>query len=300
LPPSNALVKTIRSSETDWTAGHAILAGLLVTGAVAASWNAWSDLLFIARKDEESSHVLVVPLALLWIVLVRRPSLRHCRPTGQWIGPTFVALGWLLWSAGYRHDIQAFWHGGAVLMAVGAALTVLGTDVLRKFWPAFLVLLFLVPVPGFLRQGIARPMQTITAQATQCVAELIGMRGVECWGNTLSLNGTQIAVAEACNGMRMIFTLLLVSFTFAFVTPLRGYVRFLIIAGSPLTAIFCNVLRLVPTLWVYGRYSHSTAETFHAVSGWIMLVVGFLMLFGIVELLRWLMIPVAPESLPAL
>ena len=292
-------MKATRSSGNNWSLGHAILAALLVTAAVAASWNAWSDLLFIARKDEEASHVFVVPLAFLWIILVRRSSFRDCRPTGQWIGPVFIALGWLLWSGGYRHDIQAFWHGGAVLMAVGAALTAFGTDVLRKFWPAFLVLLFLVPVPGVLRQAMARPMQTITAQATQSVAELIGMRGVECWGNTLSLNGTQIAVAEACNGMRMIFTLFLVSFTFAFVTPLRGYVRFLIIAGSPLTAIFCNVLRLVPTLWVYGKFSHSTAEMFHAVSGWIMLGVGFLMLFGIVELLRWLMIPVAPDNVPA-
>ena len=87
-----------------------------------------------------------------------------------------------------------------------------------KFWPAFLVLVFLVPVPGFLRQELALPMQTITAQATQSVAELFGMN-VERWGNTLAVNGTQIAVAEACNGMRMVFTLILVSFTFAFITP---------------------------------------------------------------------------------
>jgi exosortase len=292
-------VKASCSSENHWGSGHALLAALLVAGAVAVSWNAWGDLFFIARKDEEASHILVVPLAFLWIVLARRKFVTPARPTGQWIGPVFIALGWFLWSVGYGHDIQAFWHGGAVLMAVGAALTAFGADVLRKFWPAFLVLLFLVPVPGTLRQAIARPMQTITAQATQCVAELIGMRGVECWGNTLSLNGTQIAVAEACNGMRMIFTLFLVSFTFAFVTPLRGYVRFLIIAGSPLTALFCNVLRLVPTLWVYGTFSQSAAQTFHAVSGWIMLVVGFLILLGIVELLRWLMIPVAPANVPA-
>jgi exosortase len=286
------------SSEGGWRARHVMLATLLIAGAVIAAWNAWSDLLFIARKDEESSHIFLVPLAFLWIILVRRKSFRHCRPVGQWIGPLFIAVGWLLWTGGYRWDIQVFWHGGAVMMAVGAALTVFGVDVLRKFWPAFLVLLFLVPVPGFLREGMARPMQTITAQATQSVAELFGMN-VERWGNTLAVNGTQIAVAEACNGMRMVFTLFLVSFTFAFITPLRGYVRFLVIAASPLTAIFCNVLRLVPTVWVYGRFSHPTAETFHEVSGWIMLVVGFLMLTGVVKLLQWLMIPVTPRTLSA-
>jgi exosortase len=277
--------------------GHLLLATALVAASMAVAWNAWSDLFFIARKDEESSHVFLVPIAFLWIMFVRRESFRDCRPVGRWVGPLFIAIGWILWSGGYRYDIQAFWHGGAVVMAVGAVLTVFGADVLRRFWPAFLVLAFLVPVPGFIRQGMARPMQTITAEATQSVAELFGMN-VERWGNTLAINGTQIAVAEACNGMRMVFTLLLVSFTFAFITPLRGYVRFLIIALSPVTAILCNVLRLVPTVWVYGRFPPATAELFHDISGWVMLVVGFLMLTGIVGLLRWLMVPVTPY-LPA-
>lgn len=290
------MLQTVRSSHRVFGARQGLLAVFLVAVAVAAAWNAWSDLLFIARKDEESSHIFIVPLAFVWMIFARRQSLPSSRPVGQWIGPAFIALGWILWSGGYRFDVQVFWHGGAVLMAVGAALTLLGMDVLIKLWPAFVVLVFLVPVPGFIRQEIAGPMQTVTAQATQSVAELFGMN-VERWGNTLAINGTQIAVAEACNGMRMVFTLLLVSYTFAFITPLRGYVRFLIIAASPLTAIVCNVLRLVPTVWVYGRFSRPTADAFHDLSGWIMLVVGFLMLTGLVRLLRWLMIPVAPASL---
>ncbi len=279
-----------------WGLGHVVLAAVLVAAATGICSNAWGDMLFIASKDEESSHVLLVPLAFLWIIFVRRESFRNCRPVGHWLGSIVMAVGWLLWSAGYRHDIQAFWHGGAVVMAVGAALTVFGSDVLWRFWPAFLVLAFLVPVPGILRETMARPMQTVTAQATQSVAELCGMN-VERWGNTLALNGTQIAVAEACNGMRMVFTLFLVSFTFAFITPLRKYVRFLVIIMSPVTAILCNVLRLVPTVLVYDRFSRSTAEAFHQGSGWVMLVAGFLMLMGVVKLLRWLMIPVAPYTL---
>lgn len=264
--------------------------------AVLVASDAWADIVRIAHRDEESSHILLVPPAILWILLVRRESLRNCRPVGQWIGPLFIALGWFLWSLGVDRDIQAFWHGGAVTMFAGALLTVLGADVLVRFWPAFCVLVFIVPVPGALRQALAIPMQETTAAITQSVAEIVGMN-VERWGNVLMYDGQQIAVAEACNGMRMVFTLFLVSYTFAYITPLRGYVRFLIIAASPLTAIACNVIRLVPTVWVYGRVEPHRAELFHDISGWIMLAVGFLLLMGIVRVLRWLMLPISPYRL---
>jgi len=279
-----------------WTIWHVAFSILLAAAAVFIAADAWLDLITIALKDEESSHVLLVPVAVLWIGLVRRGTLRNCRPVGYWFGPLLIALGWFLWSFGYKRDVQAFWHGGAIVMAVGAVTTALGSDVVKRLWPAFLVLVFLVPVPGMIRQSVAQPMQTATAFLTQSMGELAGMQ-VERWGNMLTINDRQVAVAEACNGMRMVFTLSLVSYVFAFTTPLLPYVRAAIVIASPVTAILCNVIRLVPTVWVFGHFPESTAEKFHTFSGWVMLGVGFLLLTGIVRLFRWLMIPVTPFRL---
>lgn len=291
-------MKAKATTRHGWSLWHAALALVLAGLAALVSSDAWTDIWRIANRDEESSHILLVLPAMLWILFVRRESLRNCRPVGQWVGSVAMALGWLLWSVGYDRDIEAFWHGGAVIMVVGGLLTVLGADVLVRFWPAFFVLVFLVPVPGVLRQALAMPMQTATAIATQWTAELLGM-DVERWGNVLMHDGQQVAVAEACNGMRLVFTLFLVSYTFAYITPLREYVRFLIIAASPLTAIVCNVIRLVPTVWVYGWADTQNAELFHDISGWVMLGVGFALLMGIIKLLRWLMLPIAPYRLVA-
>ena len=110
---------------------------------------------------------------------------------------------------------------------------------------------------------------------------------------------TEVAIAEACNGMRMVFTLFLACYVFAFVTPLRGYVRAIILLASPVTAIVCNVIRLVPTIWVFGHTTPERAEVFHDISGWVMLIVAFLGLTSIVRLLRWAMVPVSPFTLAA-
>jgi exosortase len=207
------------------------------------------------------------------------------------VGPLILVVGWALYSIGDLTLIQAFWHGGAVLVVIGCLLAVGGRQLLVRFLPAFLVLAFLVPVPGTVRQAIALPLQATTAKITQGALDLLGVETGRS-GNVLVINGTRVAIVEACNGLRMVFALILVSVTFALGTPLRGYVRALVILASPLSAIFCNVLRLIPTVWMYGNESHQAAEWFHDVSGWVMLPVAFLLLMGIIRVLRWALIPV--------
>jgi exosortase len=192
--------------------------------------------------------------------------------------------------------IESFWHGGAILVVIGCILTILGRRVLREFLPVFLMLMFLVPVPGRIRQRIAIPLQRATARATQNVCEISGI-AVDRTANLLRINDVDVAIVEACNGMRMTFALMLVSFAFALTTPLYGYVRVLVVLLSPLCAVIANVIRLVPTVWVFGNCSIKSAETFHDVSGWLMLFVAFIALMSVVRLLRWLSVPVQPFSL---
>jgi exosortase len=279
-----------------WRASHLVWAALLVVAGFLLTHEAWSDLIRIARKDEEASHALLVPLIIGWLIWVRRARLRHCKPVGQWVGPAIAMLGAGLYLFGEARLYESLWHGGAIVLAVGCLLTVLGKDVLKNFLPVFLVLMFLVPVPGRIRQKMAIPLQRTTARATQEVCEIAGLE-MDRTGNLLRINGVDVAIAEACNGMRMTFALMLVSFAFAFTTPLHGYVRVLVVLLSPLSAVLCNVIRLVPTVWVFGSFPVDVAERFHDLSGWVMLFVGFLLLMLVIRLLRWFAVPVTPFSL---
>jgi exosortase len=285
-----------RLTNFGWTPWHAAGAIAIAIAGVLATLPAWRDIFFIASVDDENSHIFLVPIVAAWMVWVRRSRLRYCAPRGTAIGPVIAALGVLASVFGFNHNMQSVWHGGAVLVVVGCVLSVLGKSVLFRFLPAFLVLVFLVPVPGRIRQGIAVPLQTATAATTQALFETFG-EAVERSGNLLSINGTEVTVAEACNGMRMVFALVLVSFAFAYSMPLRNSVRVLVLLASPLAAIFCNVVRLIPTIWLYGHAAKSVADDFHNVSGWIMLPIAFLLLMGIIRALRWALVPVAKFNL---
>jgi exosortase len=268
----------------------------MVALAVVVTSDAWRDMLRIAVKDEESSHAFLVPIAVTWLVWVRRKRLRHCSPTKVWVGPVIAALGGIMYSLGDTHLLQSVWHCGALLVAVGCLLTVLGAGLIRAFLPAFVVLLFIIPVPGRVRQRIAIPLQTATAHVTQAVFEL-GETSVKRSGNLLNINGVDVAVGEACNGLRMMFALVLVSYTFAFGSPLKNYVRLIVLAASPASAVLCNVLRLVPTVWAFGNYSPRTAALVHDVGGWVMLGISFALLMALLRLLRWALVPVTPFTL---
>jgi exosortase len=275
----------------NWTLQRLIGALFLTLAGILVGIEAWMDIWHIAGRDEEASHVFLVPIVVAFLVWVRRMRWRHVRPGGYWLGPVLIVLGWIFYDVGDAYLWQSVWHFSAILIMVGCLVSALGSQVLRQFLPAFLVLVFMVPVPGRVRQRIAIPMQNATARATEDVFNVVGI-DVQRQGSVLNINGKDVAIAEACNGLRMVFALTLVCYAFAFGSPLRWYARLLIMAATPFAAIFCNVIRLVPTVYVYGNYSSGFAEDFHFVSGWAMLFIAFFLLLGTLRVLRWAYIPV--------
>ncbi len=285
-----------RLASVGWTPWHGVGALVMAALAVFATLPAWRDIHTIATSVDEQSQILLVPFVAGWMAWCRRIRVRFCSPQGVVIGPMIAGLGWLMYSVGYQTATLVLWHAGAVTVVVGAVLSVLGKHVLFRFFPAFLVLVFLIPVPGVLREQIAQPLQTATAATTHAVLETFGAN-IERHGNLLRINDKPVAVAEACNGLRMVFALVLVSYAFAFSMPLRNSVRLLVLVASPLAALACNVIRLVPTVQLYGAVPEKYANQFHDYSGWMMLPVAFLMLLGIIRLLKWALIPVSKFNL---
>ncbi len=279
--------RTWRFSDGMW------LAGLSAT-AVAASWPIWNEIYSIAIRNEEQSHILLTPAIVCWLVWVRRSRLRQCRPAPSLLGVLTIGLGWVLAWWGFSSQVEVARHFGAVLIVFGALLSVVGPRFVQRFFPAAIALVFLLPVPGRVRRPIALELQERSAIVTEYILDLFSVPIVRS-GNALTVNGVEVAVAEACNGMRMVAALGLVTFAFVFSFPMRNSIRIAILALAPLIALLVNIIRLIPTVLMYGYAEHSAAELFHDISGWIMLFIGLGILFSLLNLLRWLQVPLAPK-----
>jgi len=279
----------------EWGFRDGILLVALLGLAVVATREAWEEIFLLGWRDEENSYVLLAPLVAAWLFWIRRDRLRFCAPQPTLAGPALVALGAFFGWLGPEYGIDAVWHVGALFVVCGAGLTVLGWRFVRTFLPAVIALLFVLPTPGVIRQAIALPLQNVSANITQSILETFGVP-VFLSGNLLTVNDHAVAVAEACNGMRMVSSLALVTYAFVFSVPMRQWVRAAFLIFSPFIALVVNIIRLTPTVLLYGYSSQSVADRFHDFSGWAMLIVALFMLWVFQVLLKWLEIPIVPYS----
>lgn len=269
---------------------YALLALLLIAG-VAVNRQALWDIIALGMRDAEQSHIFLAPIVAAWLLWLRRSRLRSIMLRPSYLGPIVVVIAWLISWWGFESGTQVAWHGGALLCLVGLIISLTGTTPLTRLAPVFAVLVFMLPVPGEIRHRIAYPMQQLATGVTHAMLEFIGVSAVRS-GNVLIINGEHVAVGEACNGMRMVFALTLVVYAFAFGTPLKPGTRAVLLVLSPLIAMVCNVIRLVPTSLIFGYGSAELAQSFHDIAGWVMLPLALVILVGVLRTIRWLDFPV--------
>ena len=261
-------------------------AGLALLG-VWATWRAWADAWSLVDVEGDNNHVFLAPLVVIWLFWVRRGRLPHVRVTGRWVGLALILAGWMMRSEGLAQNVAAAFHLGSLMVVVGAFVSVCGKGVVLRFLPAAAALLFLIPVPQKLRTDLAVPLQTTTAWLTDGTLDALGVES-HLAGRTLIVNGKSVTIAEASNGMPMVFGLLLLTYAFAFAWPLRNNVRWLLLILSPLVTLACNVLRTVPLVWTYATGHDRAFAWLHTYSSWLMLPVAFVALLLVLRGLRWL------------
>jgi len=275
---------------------------LALFGAIACS-RAWIDIFEIAWEQPEYQHIFLVPLVAVYLAYVRRQRLKYLRVQTVGLGTSLVLAGWgLNWLGnshsfatwmGYQDKIALLIHVSAVVVLVGCVTAALGKQILFRFFPVAVVLLLMVPFPNNARHELSDHLQQYTAQIASYLLALVGV-DTEVLGNTLVINSHPVFIDEACNGMRMVFPLLLIAYGFAFGLPLRASIRWIIVLASPLVALACNVLRVLPLVWLQGQgpNGQTWGNRLHDQSGWIMVPLAFLVLLGLIRLLKWAMLPV--------
>jgi len=270
----------------------------MVALAVASCWWAWVDAASLIDVDGHNGHVLLAPLAIAVLVWVRRERLRHTRVGARPVGTLVAALGLGLLVAGGSQGVSVLYHGGALLVALGAFMSVCGKGVVLRMLPVTLALLFLIPIPGRVREAVGSPLREVTmrlvvggletlgvatarrdgsGQIVALVAEPdavgvaaiadppvggtllgAGIERVESLGPSLVSAG---AMRSVCDGLPTLMVLLVVVYAYVFARPLRNKYRWLLIASTLLLAIVANVVRAAPLVWLLARPEDAAGTT---------------------------------------
>lgn len=285
--------------------GKLAVAITLAVGLIAAGlglfWTGFTDLCWLAYNDPESSHILLIPPLLVYLAAQRREAIAQAFASAGsgWLGLVPLAVGVFAWEWGYREDMRIGGHLAVVFWVVGSLVVAFGhRAAIAVGWPILGLLLLAVPIPYSIRIGFAVPAQQITAAIAEQALLLTNLPVIRT-GSVLHVGDTQVGIAEACNGMRMLFAVGLICYAYAVATPMRAWARVALLVISPLIALACNVVRVVMATWVYSSVSEEAGGLFHDLSGWGTAVLAFVVVWTFGNFGRWLGLPIYRDAVEA-
>ena len=124
---------------------------------------------------------------------------------------------------------------------------------------------------------LAQPLQTVATEASVAVMKLTGLWAI-AEGNLIYLGSRPLEVAEACNGLSMMMSLMAVVVATLLLVPLSNWMRGLLFLSAAPVALASNVIRIVATAWCVHRLGVESGGRFaHDLAGWLMMPLALLL-----------------------
>ena len=262
-----------------WALALVVLAalGVIFYDGVSNMVGSWSQ--------EEYSHAYLIPVLSGLMIWRKREVLAATEVRGAWIGVVVVVVGVVAALFGELSTIYTVIQYGFLLTLYGLVLTWIGWRGIREIWAPLLYLVFIVPLPGFLYQGLSGELQLISSELGVWFVRLFGV-SVFLEGNVIDLGIYKLQVVEACSGLRYLFPLTSFAFLCAYLYRGSWWQKGLVFVSAVPVTILLNSLRIGVIGVLVEHWGIEMAEGFlHFFEGWIIFLAGVGFLFGLMWVL---------------
>lgn len=267
--------------------GKSILTPTMIVGlflaTIAFMWAYWNPTLAtlwarLTQSDEYSSGLLV-PLIAIYVAWIRREELRAVL-----IVPA-LGLGLMAFAIAQAARFAGLYLGMdsgenlSVILTVWAILFMLmGWRMIWKTKAILLFLLLTLPLPNQVQSWITLPLQRWATSSAVFSLEAMGY-AVQQQGNIIDINGTQVGVAEACNGLRMVTAFFVIAGFVALIIRRSAWQKIVVFVSSVPIALICNTIRLTITTIAFTVIQATTWEkAFHDFGGLAMMPLALAMI----------------------
>lgn len=253
--------------------------------SVVNLWRIWQT------NADYGAGQLVLPAAAYMVIMNRR-GLSGLRLGLAPLGLGVFAVGLITNVVGSYYLFSFLENLGLVLCANGLVMSLFGWVGYKRIWYAMLFLFLMVPLPHRVHDTIMLPLQGLGARLSACVLDIIGVVTVR-HGHTLDVDGYQVAVAEACNGLRMALAFVIVAAFLTCVTQWPRWQKIMVLLSSVPIALGCNVGRIVASACLFSAGHERLAQgMFHDLAGLLMMPFAV----GLVLLEVWILSKVVDDG----
>ncbi|MBO6503777.1 MAG: EpsI family protein [Kordiimonadaceae bacterium] len=231
----------------------------------------------ILWKVDAFAHGLLAPIVSASLIWSRRDALARLVPASSWLGVLIVFAASLLWVAGSLLDFALFQHVALVTAIQGVVIGSFGLKVYRQLLFPMLFLYFSVPFGS----ELVTPLQYLTANLVIGVLDFIGA-DYTAQGMLITLPSGLYEVAEACAGVKFLFTSIFTGVLLSHLLYASWKKRFAVIAGSIVLPIVANALRVLLIFLIAELSDQKLAKGFdHLVYGWVFLSIVLFTLISV-------------------
>ena len=243
-------------------------------------------------RGDRNSHGPIVLALSAWYFYFQTRRLR-----GQ--GETFVVrpapvAGWavmLLGLAAYvlgRSQSIALLELGSLLpVLLGLALVLVGPAIARRYWFAFFLLLFAVPLPASIVDVITQPMKLAASWGAEHLMFALGYPVARA-GVILQIGPYQLMVADACAGLNSLFTLEALGLLYMNVVRHESVFRNIALAILIVPISYCStVIRILILALLTYHLGDDVGQGFmHEFSGMALFLTALMLIVVVYGLLR--------------
>lgn len=269
----------------------------MTTVLTVAYWNSLSRLTGEWKQPEYSHGYLIPAFAAVLLWLRREPFAEEVPVSHRWWGVALLFVGFVIRVFGTMSVLFTVDYISFIPCLMGIFVMVGGLRVLRWAGAPIAFLIFMYPLPGFLKDNILRPLQELATQNSVYAMQTLGVE-VYRDGNRIHLEQMDLNVVDACSGLRMltIFIAMSVAIVMVIVVHRPWWERLIILVSAVPIALAVNVIRITVTGLLYSlNVKREIADTFfHGGAGLVMMPMALGFLFFEVWILSKLIIETAP------
>jgi exosortase B len=244
---------------------------LYVPSYIGLSQRVWTD--------SEEMHGPIVLAVAIWALWSMRKPLLETFGTGSAIAWPIAVTGLIAYFVGRTLDILVLEIGSQVLVLSACLLLLGGWRALRlaAFPLAFLV--FLVPLPGNLVDSLTGSLKQIVSLVAENLLYWAGYP-VARSGVIISVGPYQLMVADACSGLKSMFSLSAMGFLYIYLMDYKSWTRNgLLIAALLPIAFLANVVRVMVLILVTYHFGDAAGQGFvHDAAGLVLFIVAIVIL----------------------
>jgi len=237
--------------------------------------------------DTYYAHGVVIPICSALMVWDRWPRIKDYPVKGvYWAALPIAIILYVLWFA-LRTEMHTFEALLLILLLGASALFVGGWRWLRALAVPIAYLAFALPMWDHLIDSYTLRTQMASTNFSVWILDKVGLHPYRQDTTTIVLDHFTLDVGVACSGMKLVLAVFAISVFFIIVARLRLWCNAILLVSILPLALIVNSLRIVLIAWVGNTWGGDAGHKFHDYSGYISLVICFLVLMKLTRILGW-------------